>query len=110
MIRTAQIFLFLGLYLLVLGLSVAALVDVVRRPAAAFPRAGKRTKTFWLAIVGAATAVAFVAIPPPIGIGALSSLAILSAVAAIVYLVDVKPALGPMSGGRGGRRPGTGGW
>jgi len=109
-IRTVQVYLFLALYLLVLGLSVAALVDVVRRPAAAFPRAGKRTKSFWLAVVGVATAVAFVAIPPPIGIGALSSLAIVSAVAAIVYLVDVKPALGPRSGGRGGRPPGTGGW
>lgn len=111
MIRTLQIYLFLALYLLVLGMSVMSLLDVLRRSPEAYQRAGKRTKGFWLAVTGVATAVAFVAIPPPLGLGLLSTLAIVSAVAAIVYLVDVKPALGPLRrGGGAGRGPGTGGW
>lgn len=103
MIQTAQIFVFLALHLLVLGLCVAALADAVRRPAGAFTAAGKRTRKFWVGVTAAATAVAFVGVPPPIGIGAFGILVIVAAVASIVYLVDVKPALGPH------RRPGTGG-
>ncbi|WP_149204167.1 DUF2516 family protein [Actinotalea subterranea] len=105
---TAQALVFFALYLLVLVFSVVALVDAARRPAQAFPAAGKRTKNFWLAVLGVATAVAFVAVPWPVGIGELQFLALGSAVAAIVYLVDVKPAVTPYSGGRGGR-PGRGG-
>src|SRR5690606_40520293 len=58
--------------LLVFVLCVAALADLLRRPAPAFVSAGKRTKSFWLAVLGIATAVAFVAIPWPVGIGALA--------------------------------------
>ena len=115
MIQYVQLFIFLALFLLVFALCVVALIDVLRRPAGAFTSAGKRTKNFWLAVIGAATAVAFVAIPPPVGLGLLSFLALGSAVASIVYLVDVKPAVGPYSGGGrpGGGRPGgpsRGGW
>lgn len=109
MLYNAQILIFLVLYLLVFVTCVVAVVDLVRRPAQAFTSAGKRTKGFWGAVLGVATAVAFVAIPPPIGIGALSFLALGSAVAAMVYLVDVRPAITPYSGRRGpGTRPG--GW
>ena len=113
MIFTAQILIFLALYLMVFVLCVVAVVDLLRRPAQAFVSAGKRTKAFWGGILGVATAVAFVAIPPPLGIGELTFLALASAVAAIVYLVDVRPALAPYTRGpRGpGRRPGgQGGW
>src|SRR6478735_11336637 len=82
--------------LAIFGLSVWALVDLLRRPSSAFPAAGKRTKAFWGAIVGVATAIAFGSIPPPIGISVFPFfLALLSAVAAIVYLVDVRPAVVP---------------
>ena len=110
MIQNAQILVFLALYLFVFVACVVALVDLLRRPAAAFVTAGKRTRGFWLAILGVATAVAFVAIPWPIGIGQLSFLALGSAVAAIVYLVDVKPAIAPYSGGRGPGGRSSGGW
>ena len=115
MIGTIQQYLFLALYLVVLVLCVVALVDVLRRPAGAFTSAGKRTRTFWLAVLAVATVVAFVAIPPPLGQGYLGFLALVSAVGAIVYLVDVRPAIAPYSGrggggrGRPGGRPG-GGW
>lgn len=103
----AQAIVFLLLYLLVFVLCVVALIDLLRRPAPAFVNAGKRTKGFWGAILGVATAVAFVALPPfdaPLGF-----LVLIAAVAASVYLVDVRPAVAPYSG-RGGRGPRGGGW
>lgn len=110
MIASVQIVIFLALYVLVFVACVVAVVDLLRRPAGAFVAAGKRTKGFWGAILGVATAVAFVALPYPIGIGQLQFLALGSAVASIVYLVDVRPALGPRSG-RGPRtNPRGGGW
>ncbi|MCL3859533.1 DUF2516 family protein [Actinotalea sp. K2] len=111
MIRSVQLLVFLVLYLAVFATCVVALVDVLRRPPAAFVSAGKRTKGFWLGVTVAATAVSFVAIPYPLGIGALGFLAIVGAVAAIVYLVDVKPAVAPYSGRRGpGDGPRGTGW
>jgi hypothetical protein len=104
-IGTVQTFLYVAFYVVILALSVWALIDVLRRPAAAFTTAGKRTKRFWGALVGGAAVFAFIALPYPIGFGYLSFLALGSAVAAIVYLVDVKPAITPYSGRRGPRGP-----
>jgi hypothetical protein len=66
-----------------------AFVDVIIRPKAAFPAAGKQTKPIWLIILG----VAFV-----IGVdGALQRLSLVNVftvvafVAAAIYLVDVRP-------------------
>lgn len=113
MVATLQVYLYLLFYLVIFALCVWALVDLLRRPPAAFPSAGKRTKGFWGAIVGVSTAVAFMAIPPPLGLGFLSFLGLLSAVGAIVYLVDVRPAVAPYDRrrGRGPRGPQSpGGW
>nr|WP_090031337.1 DUF2516 family protein [Cellulomonas marina] len=109
MIAWAQTALFFVFYLAIFVLSVVALLDLLRRPATAFVSAGKLTKGKWGAILGVATAVAFMALPAPLGLGLLGFLAIGAAVAAIVYLVDVKPAVSPYRGrGGGGGRPG--GW
>lgn len=107
MIYTVQAWIFIALYLLVFVMAVVALLDAVRRPAAAFVNGGKRTKGFWAAVLGVATAVSFIALPP-LRAG-LDLLVIAAAVAAIVYWVDVRPAVAPYSG-RGGRGPGRGGW
>ncbi|MEN1975783.1 MULTISPECIES: DUF2516 family protein [unclassified Cellulomonas] len=108
---SAQVLLLLAFSLVILVLAVWALVDALRRPASAFAAAGKQTKQIWSIILGVATVVAFIAVPPPLGIGAFPLfLALLSAVAAIVYLVDVRPAVGPHSGRRGGGGPSRGGW
>jgi hypothetical protein len=104
-IGTLQTFLYLAFYVVILALCVWALIDLLRRPASAFTTAGKRTKKFWGALLGVAAAVAFMALPYPIGFGYLSFLALGSAVAGIVYLVDVKPAIVPYSGRRGPRGP-----
>lgn len=107
MIRTIQYLILFIFYVAIFAVSVWALIDLLRRQPAAFIAAGKRTKGFWGTLLGVGTAVAFVALPWPLGIGALSSLAIGSAIIAGIYLADVKPRLGNI---RGPRRPSTGGW
>lgn len=113
MIRTLQALIYFALYAAVFAVAVYALIDALRRPARAFVSGGKRTKQFWTVLLGVATAVAFVALPWPVGFGALSFLALGSAVAGGVYLADVRPAIKPYSGGGSGSgRPGGsyGGW
>ena len=112
MIVVAQSYVNFALYFAVFVLSAWAFADAASRPAAAFVSAGKRTKVLWVAATGAATAVAFVALPWPLGMGALAFLALVSAVVAIVYLVDVRPAVRPYSGRgrRGGNPPSRGSW
>ena len=63
-----------------------ALFDCLRRPPAGFVAHGKLTKQIWTAILVAALVVALL-------LGFLSFIGSLAVVAAIVYLVDVKPAL-----------------
>lgn len=110
LIWSAQLVLFLVFYTAIFVLSAWALVDCLRRPAGAFTAAGKRTRTFWTWVLVGATAIAFISIPPPLGLalGFPSFLALVSAAAAIIYLVDVRPAVTPYSRGRGG--PSRGGW
>ena len=69
------------------ALCVYGIVDAAQRPAAAFVAHGKLTKPAWLAILVVSALVLW-------SFGILGSfLALPAAVAAIVYLVDVKPAL-----------------
>jgi uncharacterized membrane protein YgcG len=108
-VASVQQLLFLLVTLAVFVLSLWALVDCLVRPARAFPTAGKRTRNFWLAITGGATLLAFLGLPP----AGIQLLSLIAAVGAIVYLVDVRPAVKPYSGGRGGRGGGSsarGGW
>lgn len=77
------------LTLTVVSLAVAAvklwaLIDCLTRRSPAFPAAGKLTKPAWLAIL----VVALV-----LGVGVFGLLGIAGLVAAIVYLVDVRPAV-----------------
>lgn len=111
MIWQFQAVVFLALALVIFAVCLWALVDVLRRPAAAFSWASKRSRGFWLAVTAAATAVSFVCIPAPIGVSFLSPIfGFAAAVAAGVYLADVRPAVsGYRSPGRG-RGRGQGGW
>jgi hypothetical protein len=89
----------LSLLNLVLLVAVAwALVDAATRPAAAFVAAGKQTKQIWLAILGVALLLCLVGLG-----GVLGIFGFIVAVAAIVYFVDVRPAVREM-------RPGGGAW
>jgi hypothetical protein len=69
-----------------------ALIDCVTRKPQAFPAAGKLTKPAWLGITAAAVVLIWL-------FGPLSIFGIAAIVAAIVYLVDVRPAVREVQGG-----------
>jgi hypothetical protein len=73
--------------------SLFALVDAVLRSSPAFRAVGRGSKTLWVAILAAAVAVAV------LGVGIINILAIAGLVAAIVYLVDMRPKLRMLTGG-----------
>ena len=110
MIANIQVLLFIGLALVTFVLEVWALLDAATRRPEAFLAAGKRTRTFWLLLLGGAALAGFLALPPPLGLSLLPTLVMLAAVVpAAVYLADVRPAV--RSHGRGRRQPpGRGGW
>ena len=85
-----------SLLLLVLGvgalvLKLWALVDSITRPGPAFPAAGKLTKPAWIAILAAALLLT--------GASFIGLLGIIGTIAAIVYLVDVRPAVRELNQG-----------
>jgi uncharacterized protein DUF2516 len=85
---------YLGLYYGALALTAYALVDALVRPAAGYVAAGKLTKPAWAAITGLAVLVV-------LWQGPMSFLGLPAIIAAVVYLVDVRPAV------RGLRRGGS---
>jgi hypothetical protein len=87
----------------VLILQVYAFVHCLLQRTEAFPAAGKWTKPGWAVVTG-------LAIPLTYFTGSLSLFGIAFLVASIVYLVDVRPAVREVSGGRGGQGRDTGRW
>ena len=77
---------FFVLYWGVLALAVWAFVDALIRPANGFVAAGKLTKPGWAAITGLAALILFWQ-------GPMSFLGLPAVIAAVVYLVDVRPAV-----------------
>jgi hypothetical protein len=80
--------------------------DAALRPANAYLAAGKLDKVKWSAITGAAFVVALLPLSP------LHFLNIIGDVAALVYLLDVRPALRSLGDGgaiRKSRKPGGNG-
>jgi hypothetical protein len=73
---------FLVIFFGMILVKLFALVDAASRPAGAFAYADKKTKQFWLVVLALALASTFVGF-----------LSIVGLVAALVYLVDVRPAL-----------------
>ncbi|MBD8057744.1 DUF2516 family protein [Cellulomonas sp. JH27-2] len=111
MVATLQVVIFFVFMFAIFVLSAWALIDLLRRPASAYTSAGKLTKGKWGAILGVATAVSFAAVPFPTGLPLFPFfLALLCAVAAVVYLVDVKPAVAPYSRRRPPSSGPYGGW
>jgi hypothetical protein len=87
-----------GLLLLVLfwgtlALSVWAFADALLRPATAYVAAGKLTKPAWVGITAVAAIVLYLMRGP------LSFLGLPAVIAAVVYLVDVRPAVRGMRRG-----------
>lgn len=81
-----------------LALKGFALVDAARRKGQAFPAADKQSKKFWLIVLSLALAANLFT-------GGLGLLTIIGTVAAMVYVVDARPALAQVEGG-GGRSNG----
>ncbi|KOU68988.1 membrane protein [Streptomyces sp. MMG1533] len=77
-----------------------ALIDAATRREDGYRAADKKTKPFWLIILGIAFVVNLLF---PI----LSFLPIIGLVATIVYMVDVRPALRSLPGGGRSRRGGS---
>ncbi len=75
-----------GLFYGTLALALWAFVDALVRPASGFVATGKLTKPTWLAITGLAVLVIYFFTP-------MSFLGLPAIIGAIVYLVDVRPAV-----------------
>ncbi|WP_225803143.1 DUF2516 family protein [Streptomyces sp. NK15101] len=89
----------LVMFLVFTGFAVAALVFAAMAREDAYRAADKQTKKFWLIILGV-NLVLNLLLP-------MLFLQIAGLIAAIVFMVDVRPALAQVSGGgRGGRRGG----
>lgn len=86
--------LFGTLYWVAQGLTLWAFVDALIRPAPHFVAMGKLTKPAWAAITGISAAVVFL-------FGAMSFLGLPAIIAAVVYLVDVRPAVRGLRRGNG---------
>ncbi len=98
---TGTFFSVLNLILLaLLVFKIFVFADAALRPAAAYLAAGKLTKVAWLLFLGIAAVVDLF-----FG-GVTSILTILGTVAAIVYVVDVRPALRQYAGSRRAPRDG----
>ncbi|MDR0945741.1 MAG: DUF2516 family protein [Bifidobacteriaceae bacterium] len=91
------------------ALEVWALVDALIRPRAAFPYGGKASKGLWVALTAAAALVGFGG--TALGRGGFGGLLSIAAVVlAIVYLVDVRPAVRTYPKQRPGSSGGAGGY
>ncbi|MFE2559039.1 DUF2516 family protein [Streptomyces sp. NPDC059352] len=88
----------LVIFLVFTGFAVAALVFAAMAREDAYRAAEKQTKKFWLIILGINLALNLL-LP-------MLFLQIAGLIAAIVFMVDVRPALAQVSGGGGGRRGG----
>lgn len=92
---------FLGLLkIVVMALAAFGLVDAAFRREDAFRAADKQNKVFWLIVLGLALVVGVL-------FSILSFLPVIGVIASIVYIVDVRPALKQVSGGRGWGRRGS---
>lgn len=85
-----------AIYLATFVASLYALIEALRTPAPAFQMMDKQTKGLWVALLGIATALSFLAVMSGRGM-----FVILGLVATLVFLLDVRPAVkGAAGGGR----------
>ncbi|WP_228389488.1 DUF2516 family protein [Cumulibacter manganitolerans] len=90
--RIAELYITLALNYGVLALCLWAFIDVLIRPAAAFPALDKLTKVAWIGILALAGVLLYFT-------GFLSFLGIFATVAVGVYLADVRPAVRELQNG-----------
>jgi hypothetical protein len=98
-------------WVLLLGAFVVetwAFVDVLIRPTAAFPAAGKQTKPIWLVILGVAFVIGIAGAAQQLQL--VSIFPIVAFVAAAIYMVDVRPKVKSIKSGSGSRQGPYGPW
>ena len=88
----------LVLWVVLLAAKAYALIDAVRYSTPSYPAAGKQTKTLWLIFLGLGLAFHVITYPDPTGL-----LSLAGDIAAIVYLVEVRPKLRAING-KGSKR------
>lgn len=93
-------FVYLAIYWACIAMGVVALIDAVRHRADAYPAADRRTKNFWLALLGGGLVAQILF--PALGGGILSIFGLAGIVASIVYLVDVRRRLAEVTRGGSG--------
>ena len=95
MVNVFQIESLVSLVILIalLALKGFAFVNACLWPAAAYPAAEKLTKATWVAILGIGLLLQL----PILGGGLFRILSLAATVAAIVYIVDVRPAVSAVS-------------
>jgi hypothetical protein len=76
-----------------LGMAAFGLIDVLRRPAEAFPAVERQSKIAWAAFLGISAAVIFI-------FGAVNFLGIVGVIVTMFYLVDVRPKVREITGSR----------
>lgn len=113
MFASLQLYLLVAIAVVLLATEVFALVDALRRPAAAFVSAGKRTKVFWSVLLLVGAVIGFIGLPQPLGGGFLGLAGFFAIIPALIYLSDVRPAIRGYRGPRSNRGPSSGprgGW
>ncbi len=89
MFDTFQGILLFGLWVVMLGVKGFAFIDCLRRPAAAFPAVGRKSKVLWLILTGLAAGTGLLLnVVSPVGLIGLAGI-----VVALVYLFDVRPRI-----------------
>jgi len=86
---TFQGILLFGLWVVMLGVKGFAFIDCLRRPAAAFPAVGRKSKVLWLILTGLAAGTGLLLnVVSPVGLIGLAGI-----VVSLVYLFDVRPRI-----------------
>ncbi|WP_141926033.1 DUF2516 family protein [Haloactinospora alba] len=76
------------IYIAIFVASLYALVDAARTPAEAFPAMDKQTKKLWLILLGVGTFISLSAV-----LAGQRMFVFLALIAALIYLLDVRPAV-----------------
>ncbi|MCU0282890.1 MAG: DUF2516 family protein [Candidatus Nanopelagicales bacterium] len=98
MFPTLGAWLLIAISLATLAGAAFAFIDCLRRRPDAFPAVGRRSKQLWVALTGAAALIGLINVAlwrSPIGL-----LGIVAIVISAVYLLDIRPRIIEITGGR----------